>query len=82
MRDVQRGHRPAGFFADPHSSWQRGSHENTHRLLRQRFPKGPDLSVHGRAALGAVSVQINGRPRGRHNWVTAAEKFGLLLPGR
>ncbi len=67
------------FFCDPHSPWQRGSNENTNGLLRQYFPKGTDLSAHGKEHLEAVAAELNARPRKTLGWRTPAQALGEML---
>lgn len=61
------------YFADPYSSWQRGSNENANGILRRYFPKGSDFSKVSAQALRRVVEKINMMPRKLLNWKTAYE---------
>ena len=67
------------YFCDPHSPWQRGTNENTNRLLRFWFNKGSDLSVHTAEELRRVSATLNRRPRPTLDLETPAMRLNALL---
>jgi transposase, IS30 family len=66
------------FFCDPHSPWQRPSNENTNGLLRQYFPKGSDLRVHGIGRLAAVAAELNARPSKNLRWDSPTVRLGAV----
>ncbi len=67
------------YFADPYSSWQRGSNENANGILRRYFPKGTDFSTISQSEIDDVIWEINSKPRKCLGYNTAQEVFDYQL---
>lgn len=63
----------------PRSPWQRGTNENTDRLLRQYLPKSADLRRFDQADLDAIACELNHRPRRIHGYRSPAEVYAEHL---
>jgi len=63
------------YFADPYSSYQRGSNENANGIIRRFFPKGTDFSKVTNRELEQVIYLINHLPRKIHSGRTAHEVY-------
>jgi len=67
------------YFCDPQSPWQRGTNENTNRLLRQYFPPGTSLSGFSQSDLNRVARRLNERPRKTLAYSSPADMFHQTL---
>ncbi len=72
---IDRALGSTAYFADPYSSWQRGSNENLNGLVRQYIPKSRPLSTVTDAELEKIERLLNTRPRKRLGYKTPLEIF-------
>ncbi|EJO5349610.1 IS30 family transposase, partial [Clostridium botulinum] len=61
------------YFADPYSSWQRGTNENSNGLIREFFPKKFDFSTISQFEVNKAINLINNRPRKCLGYKTSSE---------
>lgn len=63
------------YFADSYCSWQKGTIENTNKLIRKYLPKKADLSTFTDKYIMKVQKKINRRPREKLNFESPKDRF-------
>ncbi len=63
------------YFADPYSSWQKGTIENTNKLIRQYIPKKANFDDYTDKRIMTIQKKINKRPREKLNFDTPKKRF-------
>ena len=63
------------YFCDPQSPWQRGTNENTNRLVRQYCPRGTNLYLYSQQQLDEIANRLNHRPRKILGFITPSDKL-------
>jgi len=67
------------YFANPYSSWERGTNENTNGLIRRFFPKGTDFSKVTKRQLLQAQNNLNNRPHKVLGYKTPNEMMQLEI---
>lgn len=74
IENIYHGETPVpSFFCEPYSSWQKGSVENSNKLIRIFFPKGTDFRFVSQVEVNLAVETINSKPRKILKYKTALE---------
>ncbi len=76
---LHAGKRCDVFFAHPFRASERGSNENTNRIVRRFVPKGADISSFTRAQIRRIQDWINALPRKILDGLSADRKVQLYF---
>lgn len=67
------------YFAEPYSSWQRGTNENTNGLIRQYIPKKRNFNDVSDEEIGTIMAKLNHRPRKRLGFISPIQALSSNL---
>lgn len=65
--------RTSVYYAHPYSSWERGTNENSNKLIRRFIPKGADIDDFGDKEIVEIQDWMNTYPRGIFGYKTARD---------
>ena len=63
------------FYAHPFSAWERGSNENTNKIIRRFIPKGSNIANYSKKEIERIQHWINNYPRRILGYRTALEVY-------
>lgn len=61
------------YYAHPYSSWERGTNENSNKLIRRFIPKGTDMGKISQAMIKRIETWMNDYPRKIFDYKSAKE---------
>jgi len=67
------------FYAHPYASWERGTNENTNRMIRRFIAKGRKIETITRSTVATIESWINNYPRKIIKFKTAQQLFATEL---
>ena len=67
--------RTVAYYAHPFSSWERGSNENTNKIIRRFIPKGSDINKYTEKEIKRIENWINNYPRRILGYKSAKEMY-------
>ncbi|KUO52314.1 MAG: hypothetical protein APF76_04580 [Desulfitibacter sp. BRH_c19] len=66
------------YYAYPYSSWERGTNENSNKLVRRFIPKGIDMNTISEAAIKRIEYWMTNYPRRIFNYKSANDMVALV----
>ena len=72
---ITKKKRTTAYYDHPYSSWERGSNENTNKIIRRFIPKGSDISKYTHKEIKRIEQWINNYPRRILGYKTASEVY-------
>lgn len=71
--------RTTAYYCHPYCSWERGSNENSNRMIRRFIPKGSDINQYTDTFIKRVENWLNNYPRKMFNFMTSNEVYNQLI---
>lgn len=70
---VTKAARTKVYYAHPYSAWERGTNENTNKLIRRFIPKGVNIGKYSTKQIKLIEHWINNYPRKIFNGLSSAQ---------